>query len=263
MSDQNNRPPVTIEDLLQLKRAERPSQEFWVRFEGELRQKQLAALLERRPWWQSAAHLFAGRRIFVPVGAAAALALALGSMRYFAPEQVASPKSPRALPAIAVVDKNETFAVSVPPAGVAARMTPAPVARNDEPQPAAVVALSSNLPERATELVLWNERTADTSAANLVRVDQAETNEVVNDRFFAAVSQLQRPDVAPADLPAVTAATSKRSRLLAQFGERYYAPEPQAPKSVRDRVTRQLADTDFNDRFSRIGVKGDQVSLKF
>ncbi len=263
MSDQNNRPPVTLEDLLQLKRAERPSQEFWVRFEGELRQKQLAALLERRPWWQSAAHLFAGRRIFVPVGAAAALALALGSMKYFAPEQVALAKSPGAVPAIAVVEKSETFAVSVPPVAVARQETPAPVVRSDEPQPVPVVALSSSLPERATELVLWNAQTADASVANLVRVDQAETTEAVNDRFFAAVSQLQKPDSTPADLPAVTAATSKRSRLLAQFGERYYAPEPQAPKSVRDRVTRQLADTDFSDRFSRIGVKGDQVSLKF
>jgi hypothetical protein len=263
MSDKNNRPPVTIEDLLQLKRAERPSQEFWVRFEGELRQKQLAALLDRRPWWQSAAHLFAGRRIFVPVGAAAALVLTLGSMRYFAPEQVASAKPPGMVPTIATVEKSEAFAVSVAPAVVATHVAPAAVVRNDEPQPAPVIALSSNLPERATELVLWNTRTADASAANLVRVDQAETSEVVNDRFFAAVSQLQKPDVTPADLPAVTAATSKRSRLLAQFGERYYAPEPQAPKSVRDRVTRQLADTDFNDRFSRIGVKGDQVSLKF
>jgi hypothetical protein len=263
MSDQNNRPPVTLEDLLQLKRAERPSREFWVRFEGELRQKQLAALLERRPWWQSAAHLFAGRRIFVPVGAAAALALALGSMKYFAPEQVALAKSPGAVPVMMATEKTETFAASVPPATVAGHVTPAPVLRNDETQPAPVVALSSNLPERATELVLWNARTADASVANLVRVDQAETTEVVDDRFFAAASQLQKADVTPADLPAVTAATSKRSRLLAQFGERYYAPEPQAPKSVRDRVTRQLADTDFSDRFSRIGVKGDQVSLKF
>jgi hypothetical protein len=263
MSDQNKRPSVTIEDLLQLKRAERPSQEFWVRFEGELRQKQLAALLERRPWWQSAAHLFAGRRIFVPVGAAAALALALGSMKYFAPEQVASAKSPGAVPAIAAVEKSETIAKSVAPAAMVEHAMPAAIVRNDEPQPAPVVALSSNLPERATDLVLWNARTSDASVADLIRVDQAETTEVANDRFFAAVSQLQKPGVTPADLPAVTAATSKRSRLLAQFGERYYAPEPQAPKSVRDRVTRQLADTDFSDRFSRIGVKGDQVSLKF
>ena len=146
---------------------------------------------------------------------------------------------------------------------MAEQTAPAPVVRNDEPQPAPVVALSSNLPERATELVLWNARTSDASAASLVRVDQAETTEAVDDRFFAAVSQLQKPDATPADLPAVTAATSKRSRLLAQFGERYYTPEPQAPKIVRDRLTRQLADTDFNDRFSRIGVKGDQVSLKF
>ena len=37
--------PVSLEDLLRLKRAERPAPEFWVQFERELRAKQLAALV--------------------------------------------------------------------------------------------------------------------------------------------------------------------------------------------------------------------------
>jgi len=50
MSDHRFNPPsrVTLEDLLCLKRAERPPPEFWSEFERELRQKQLAALVERR-----------------------------------------------------------------------------------------------------------------------------------------------------------------------------------------------------------------------
>ena len=47
--DQNSK--VTIEDLLRLKRAERPGPEFWVNFEQELRQKQLTALVQKRRWW--------------------------------------------------------------------------------------------------------------------------------------------------------------------------------------------------------------------
>ena len=41
--NQENKRPVTLEDLLRLKRAERPAAEFWVRFDRELRAKQEAA----------------------------------------------------------------------------------------------------------------------------------------------------------------------------------------------------------------------------
>ena len=63
------RAKVTIEDLLRVKRAERPLPEFWDRFESELRAKQLAAIVGRRPWWRVSA------RLPLPLGAAAALAL--------------------------------------------------------------------------------------------------------------------------------------------------------------------------------------------
>ena len=44
--------PVSVEDLLRLKRAERPPDSFWADFDRQLRAKQLAALVEKRPWWQ-------------------------------------------------------------------------------------------------------------------------------------------------------------------------------------------------------------------
>ena len=44
--------PVSLEDLLRLKRAERPPAEFWQDFDRQLRAKQLAALVQSRPWWQ-------------------------------------------------------------------------------------------------------------------------------------------------------------------------------------------------------------------
>lgn len=50
-SDRPGKPKVTIEALIQLKRCERPAPEFWDRFDQELRAKQLAAIVEKRPWW--------------------------------------------------------------------------------------------------------------------------------------------------------------------------------------------------------------------
>lgn len=71
--------PVTLENLLQLKRAERPAPEFWDRFDRELRAKQLSALVEKRPWWKTFSFpkaLVSLPRYYLPLGATAALAVA-------------------------------------------------------------------------------------------------------------------------------------------------------------------------------------------
>ncbi len=75
---------VSIEDLLRLKRLERPATEFWPEFDRQLRAKQLSALVGKRPWWQdiSLSGVLTGfRRYQVPLGAAAIVALTFVSMR--------------------------------------------------------------------------------------------------------------------------------------------------------------------------------------
>ncbi len=77
--DSSNKP--TLEELLRLKRAERPQPEFWAQFDRELRRKQLAATIEPRPWWLG---LSIWSRKLAPVGlpAGAAAALALAAVSY-------------------------------------------------------------------------------------------------------------------------------------------------------------------------------------
>ena len=64
MRKHDSQRPVTLEDILRLKRNERPPAEFWTQFDRELRAKQLAALVEKRPWWRtiSRPRVFAGLR---------------------------------------------------------------------------------------------------------------------------------------------------------------------------------------------------------
>lgn len=76
--------PVTLEDLLRLKRAEQPPAEFWEKFDQQLRAKQLSALVEKRPWWQKLSPALAGwRRYHLPLGATAVLAVTLLSVHDF------------------------------------------------------------------------------------------------------------------------------------------------------------------------------------
>lgn len=76
MKHESDQRPVTLEDLLKLKRAERPSAEFWGEFDRQLRAKQLRALVEKRPWWHGLQEAFYSLgRYRLPIGAVAAVAI--------------------------------------------------------------------------------------------------------------------------------------------------------------------------------------------
>lgn len=144
--------PVTVEDLLRLKRAERPAAEFWEQFDRDLRAKQLAAIVEKGPWWRNLrlpAVLARGARFYVPVGAAAALAVTLLVTREdsAAPAVQLEPAVAIAAPA-PVVESSVAAAPETPVADPAMRepltAAPALVAATEEqasPSLAAVVAV--------------------------------------------------------------------------------------------------------------------------
>ncbi len=67
----------SLEALLRLKRAERPDEAFWSDFEVRMRQKQLAAIIEPKPWWLGAS--LALRKFSFP-----ALAVTSGAAALFA-----------------------------------------------------------------------------------------------------------------------------------------------------------------------------------
>lgn len=121
INNESNKRPVTLEDLLRLKRAERPSAQFWTEFDRELRAKQLAALVEKRPWWSALPRAFAGlSRYHVPIGATAVLALTIVSVREF--------RSVTPVPVSPAMSKVATVAATVPVSDTA----PAIVSRDFE-----------------------------------------------------------------------------------------------------------------------------------
>jgi hypothetical protein len=114
---------ITIEDLIRLKKAERPPVEFWASFEAEIRSKQLSAIVNKRPWWHGlsrAAGVF--NRHQLPFGAAAALAITWAGVHYYS----ASPAQ-----AVGLAPAGSPEARIYAPAPVSlAPMAPAPVAEN-------------------------------------------------------------------------------------------------------------------------------------
>lgn len=255
MSQPDQRPKVTVEDLLHLKRAERPDAGFWTSFERELRQKQLTALLEKRPWWQMLPQLLT-RRVYLPVGATAILAFTLVSMKYYAPAQLAQVTAP-AVDSPVAADRT-TASTNTP--------VSSPLVNRSESAPAEIsvaavepaAAETSAKPVELMPLLVAPRETERPSArllaANLTGLAETEAGfgqEVLSNRLSAPVS-LQTAAVATGELASVPNHSTRRSRLLARYEGRQLYPEPAPPAVVRERLARRLGETENADRGGRL-----------
>jgi hypothetical protein len=267
MPELDQRPKVTVEDLLRLKRSERPAAEFWTGFERELRQKQLTALLEKRPWWQGLPR-FLARRAYLPVGATAILAFTLVSVKYYAPGQLAQVEAAPVGSRVAV-DREVALPVNPVSSALVNRDVSAPASPGESALVASAVPASSPASSEAVELMplLVAPREAETPsarllAANLTRLEQPEADfsrAVLSSRLSAPVRD-QMVATATEELASVPTNAPRRNRLLARYDGRQLNPEPAPPAVVRERLARRLGDTESTDRSSRLARDIDTFS---
>lgn len=263
MPELNQRPKVTVENLLHLKRAERPDAEFWNKFERELRQKQLTALIEKRPWWQQVPQ-FLVRRAYVPVGATAILAFTLVSVKYYAPAQLAQAEpvptsapvavqreasAPAAPVSSPLVNRSESVAAVVEEPSVAA---PAPSGTSAEVVELMPLLVASREAERPSSRLL---------SANLARLEQADgdfTQAVLTNRLSPSVREPIAATVNE-ELASVPTTSSRRNRLLARYEGRQLNPEPTPPAVVKERLARRLGDMDSDRTSTRLAREIDSL----
>jgi len=163
--------PVTLEDIIRLKRAERPPVEFWTQFDRELRAKQLSALVEKRPWWRTISfpQVFVGvRRYHLPLGAAAVLAVTVFSVREY--------NTPAAAPAVVAqvaVTAAPSAALAAAPVAVMLA-TAAETASAPAGWPAATV--SGGNQSASSQFVLSSDATPSGSLAQIIPVVGAASN---------------------------------------------------------------------------------------
>lgn len=272
--------PVTLEDLLRLKRAERPAPEFWEQFDRELRAKQLAALVRKRPWWRELPRAFVGlTRYRLPVGAAAVLAVTFVTVRDFS----TTPD-----------DLDEVERVS--PTATAVRVAAPEVTPRVELQVPAETYLAGTDTHSAIEAVNVADAVAIESNATAVSVPVipllvgAVESTAADDRDSPSARSIA------ANLAVVRAAEMGGRSLLGgartfdshAVATRTLAVEPlqqmTTPSEVRlaryrsplvatvtddsadrtgERIARRISGDRLYDHIGRIGARGDSVSWKF
>jgi hypothetical protein len=253
MPQPDQRPKVTVEDLLRLKRAERPAAEFWSNFERELRQKQLTALLEKRPWWQELPQIFT-RRAYLPVGATAILAFTLVSVKYYAPTQLAQTSAP-ARNSADVPDRSVAPANASGSSPLVNRSEPGPrqtLVAAAEPSEVEAAADANEPMPLAVALPETERPSARFLATHLPGLTESEAGfgqDVLN---YRQAARAQTTVLATEELASIPASTTRRNRLLAHYEGRQLSPEPAPPAVVRERLARRLGDTGNTDRSNRL-----------
>jgi|688.fasta_scaffold41653_2 hypothetical protein len=277
---------VTLEDLLRLKRAERPVAEFWSQFEEALRAKQLAAIVERRPWWRIEFRgLTAGlARLRVPVGLAAVAVLSFVTVQQF--------RAPTNLTSEAPVDGAGVAAVSVSGGTVVAVTTPelnavnAAVEAAGDAENAAAPALASSSVRSSAGAAVTSLSLADATTSSvldqsdaLATAGLASNLRALRGSGFAGLDSTgvatlelgtlrSSPRAASVEEPLarVTAPTeSRRERLAALVAPASMKSLSSAgsPDRVRERMISRLSEDELYNSVSRLGVERGGLRVSF
>jgi hypothetical protein len=263
---------VTLEDLLRLKRAERPSAEFWVQFDRELQAKQLAALVGKKQWWHSVAHTLA-RFSYLPLGATAALAFALiAAHQYLSPvaefaragklhapaTQIArAPAAVRTDVAVvskAPVEKPSEKAVSTVVASVLPTSQPVVPAAIREALPAITwlpdtlqAPQASSLSEHTMSVAFADARIASPRpASSLASVDETKAR-----RTADPLNQVSSPS------------ETRHARLIAALTDVRLVSTVDPVALMHQRLATRMGDDGLADDIGRLDASGNSVSIKF
>ena len=273
--------PVTIEDLLRLKRAERPPAEFWDEFDRSLRAKQLAALVEKRPWWQDVSRVFAGFKLYhLPIAATAVAVVAFISLR-----DSSGVKSP---PGIAPAGQGGAVIASQPSV-TASREVAASTVAAQPAEAAPVIAAVESINPSASGISLASTATAPGEISRMIpligasAVEGAQEELSPSARAIAAnlasvrgaepnLARTLLSNVAAADLQAASRSAVEPLQQITPPGDRRRSniltamatmASFETPSRNGDRVANRLSEDELYDRIHRFGARGNSVSMKF
>jgi hypothetical protein len=251
----------SLDELIRVKRAERPPVEFWKRFEDELRAKQLAAIVAPRPWWQSLAVLGSGRRVVAAALGAAAVVAAVGYVRTsFDPGTAVAQVASADLGAqVRVSPAAPAFAMPTAEAELVPVSSPMPAETRVADRVGATVGESSRESVVAPSVV--NPVLVAARFSEVQVLPPRSAMEQALPATTLAFSTAVRTDAAsPEPLAAIPSPREQRVALIANFADVAMLATP-AVSSLRSRSTPR--DSDLRERdLGRISIQANAFGLK-
>ncbi len=264
MSEQRPEPKITLEDLLRVKRAERPPADFWADFDRELRTRQLAAAVEKKRWWFALPRVLTGlSRYQLPMGAAAVFAVTFLTVREYR-EPGFQPEYTAPAAAASVLEAEEAeLGLTASPSTVVVAQEPVvdpielPTARVEPVRRTPAVAVATNEPEPArAEPVLTPS--ARSIAVNLAAVEP-EMGSLLGSRVLKTTTKPVREPLA--ELTALRDA--RREPLFAYNSDLSVDSADRDASRATDRIGSRISETELYDTVRRLSGGADRLTLRF
>ena len=284
----NEKRPVTLEDLLRLKRVERPPAEFWSEFDRQLRAKQLAALVQRRPWWSSLRSSVVGlTRFHVAFGAVAVLAISFISLRDETPAARPgnNPDAALAVVAPATVAAAEAETSATAPAIPAVELkrplsnsnsVPAEFVAMTEPLPAAdgprAVEVASqpvaevNAFEALTAQSTTAGHDADTPSAKFIAANYAAAQETIGGALLAEVPGFEvrsTTRIAKVDPLQQMAPPGEPRRSTRFLNAMVSTAQMDVTAQTTERMANRISPEELYDQVRRFGTRQGGLNVRF
>jgi hypothetical protein len=242
--------PVSLEDLMRIKRAERPAPEFWSEWQKSMRARTRSAALEHRPWWRDALPRtwISIARWQTPIGAAALGALVYVAVHEYRPALAEAPVlAPSSIP-----ERTEAVAALVQPkTAVLSELRDAPLVRTEDridpmTQPGGI--------SNAVAMISLSERDRSPAARRIAA--NFATARAMDSQFLANLpgNRELMPVMSAEDIPAA-AKPSRRENLL---GIAYLPTASYDASSLRggERVLSRLNEEQvYENTVRRLGAK--------
>ncbi len=260
---------VTLEELLRLKQAERPSDEFWTQFERDFRTRQLAAAVEKRRWWFALPQVFSGAsRLPIPLGATAILAVTFLTVREYRQPEIApgyAPSQPALVSTLPVSAADSVAASDLP--------APSPVRLAVEAAPLMAAAPGRETPVESpgwdvNALMDTNSRSYGLSpSARSIAATMATAAELDPELARLIEGQAASLQLASTREPLsemTSPRDARRNRLFAYLGEPSGSlASLEEATLVRERLASRLSEEELYDQVRRIGGGADRLTVKF
>jgi hypothetical protein len=264
MSEHRSDQKITLEDLLRVKRAERPAADFWTSFERELRTRQLAAAVEKPRWWFALPRAFAGfARYQMPMGAAAVLAVTFLTLREYREPGFEAHYTAPVAPAPALVDELVPSAQAddydydyVPVSrSVVADPVPARAEMNRRQTSPSLAAGTGLVIEEADERPMTPS--ARSIAVNLAAIEPELGRLLGSTGIVPSTRSIREP---LAELSSLR--DTRREPLFAYNADLSETADRDGSRAT-DRIGNRINETELYDSVRRLSGGGDRLTLKF
>ena len=260
--DQEPCKPVSIDDLLKVKKAERPAPEFWGEWQRSTRAKLRDVAAVRRPWWKDALPRLGitVARWHVAVGATALATLVIVAVEEYQPALRSLPEAAAAVPA------SDVFVASVKEAHAPAETVRVASSETAVDVPSSVRSQRDYAPGElsgAVAMILTPDRVASTVDSSAKLAGSLHTlglrQPLGTTVAFASVRDSADRSTKPKDR-----SEARHLRYLSYSYNPTIGFDSSDDARISDQAPGRINEEElYETASSRIGARGDRVSLRF